>query len=142
MVTFCSAGISYLTKTAFWDYIIFMFSIAKLTQTKKNHKTLIALWLIGFFLFSSCVIHVVHKHCPFKGEFACNYDASCQWVKTDKAGKSAFSPSSLVFVLAFYLSWVPLFVVGSPLAAREEIIKKLLLPTALAPRAPPAPIFF
>lgn len=105
-------------------------------KTEKN-KLLVIFLLAGIFLLSFCVIHVVHKHCPLKAEALGDYDAACQWVKTDKAGKSSVSfPSFFLFLYILSIAGIRLFPV-TRLPETECRCRTIYLSFPRSPRSPP-----
>jgi len=116
-----------------------MKAIVNNSSVKSNKLT--GLLVIAFFLISCCAIHVVHKHCPLKTSTPSEYDASCHWFKTDKAGKSALTPPTTVFVQALCLATILyLFLIGT-LSANNEILKTFSPVSSQFSRAPPYPSF-
>jgi hypothetical protein len=110
---------------------------AHMNSSSAKSNTLISLLVIAVFLISCCAIHAVHKHCIFKAEPPSELDASCQWFKTDKAGKSAITPSTAIFVPALFIATAAyLFFIGT-LPVNNEILKTFSPPSSLFSRAPP-----
>jgi hypothetical protein len=98
---------------------------------------LTVLSISAVFLISCCTIHIIHKHCPLKAASSVEYDASCHWVKTDKAEETAFDLASNIFLQALYIAAALYLFLICTFIADDKIPLKIFSPSSHATRAPP-----
>jgi len=79
----------------------------------------------------------VHKHCPLKAAAPGGYDASCHWVKTDKAGKAAVSLPFFLLVLSTLCAAAFFLLPRAGVRDTRQDLTIVYVPSAQGPRAPP-----
>jgi hypothetical protein len=112
-------------------------AIKKSKTFRVGAKKLIAV-LCTLVFFSACVaVYFVHKHHPLQSVDPRDFDASCYWIKTDKAKKETSCAHLFTGVIpaAFCLIWVKVII--GPLAPDLFISRLAHIFCFYSPRSPP-----